>query len=196
MPLVDLPADAKLDAPQGRFADLPPNAQLDAPQMEGFGRAPALYGSALAKGGLQGLGAIGDLQGLLQRYAVDPVADYAANLMGIKPGAPTPPPRLGSESLVAAGRELGAVDRPDLRPQNTGERYGVATAEGVGNMLPYAFGGGAAKLVPNLVRATIQGGAGGAAGEAGADLLTNNPTLGDHPVLGRIAGNVLGTLAG
>ena len=192
--------------PDGTIARFPDNMSDDqitaalksqsTPQMEGAARAPALYGSALAKGGLQGLGAIGDLQGLLQRYAVDPVADYAAGLMGLKPGAPTPPPRLGSGNLVTAGRELGLVDRPDLQPQNSTERYGSAAAEGVGSMLPYAVGGGAARLIPNLVRTTIQGGAGGAAGEAGADLLTNNQTLGDHPVLGRIAGNVLGTLAG
>jgi hypothetical protein len=191
--------------PDGTIARFPDNMSDDqitaalkaqsTPQMEGAARAPALYGSALAKGGLQGLGAIGDLQGLLQRYAVDPVADYAASLMGVKPGPPTPRPTLGSESLVAGGKALGAVDRPDLQPQTPGERYGVAAAEGVGGMLPYA-GMGSGKLAADLVRGGLQGGFGGAAGEAGADLLTNNQVFGDHPILGRIAGNVIGALAG
>src|SRR4051794_27164942 len=135
------------------------------PQIEGFGRAPALYGSALAKGGLEGVGAIGDLQGLLQR-AVDPAADWVARQLGIKPNAaPTPPPTLGSQNLVGMGKTLGLVDRPDLQPRTTGERYGVAGTEMAGSMLPYAAMGGGNAAV-DAARALLQGGTGGVAGQA------------------------------
>ena len=180
-------------------------------QMGGLWRAPAMLGSALAKGAMQGAGAIGDLQGAVQGL-VDPFADRAAQAMGFKPpqaanayGVSVPlgspdvtdagsgpiPTRsvLGSQNAVGLGQQAGVVDRSDLQPQGTGERLMTAGAEGAGGMLPY-LPLSAGSAVANAGRALLQGGAGGAAGETAAELFP------DHPTLARLAGNITGALVG
>ena len=170
---VPLPPGAVPDPePQGgTFVPLPKGAQPDEPQVEGFWRNPALAASYLAKGALTGAGAIGDLQGFLDRQFVQSVYDPLHRAVGLGPAgrafaAAAEPKPLGSTSLVSGGKALGAVDRPDLAPQTTGEHYLASTAEGVGGALPYLWMGGANPAA--LARNAVQGGAAGAVGEAGA----------------------------
>lgn len=190
MPLVDLPPGAQLDpAPTGgTLRDLPPGAQLDTEQLGGFMRYPAMAGSALVKGALQSAGALGDLENwthsLFTRGIYDPLHRAVTGQPADRALAATPgnDPLTGqpatdvlgrlagggfnSTNLVAGGKALGAVDRPDLIPQTTGEKYLTAGAEGVGGVLPFLPLGG---MTPaSLLRGATQGAAAGTAGEAGA----------------------------
>jgi len=169
----ELPADTVFDpAPPGTsFVPLSPEAQIDAPQMGGFWRAPAMAGSYLAKGALAGAGALGDLEGFLNRQFVQGIYDPLHRAVGLGPAdraiaAAQEPKLLSSTSLLSGGRAVGAVDRPNLAPQTTGEHYLASTAEGVGGALPYLWLGGVNPAA--LARNAVQGGAAGAAGEAGA----------------------------
>jgi hypothetical protein len=97
--------------------------------------------------------------------------------------APDPTSRMDSGQFVQLGQQLGAVDRPNLQPQNATERYTAAVGEGVGGGLPFlALGGG----VPNAIRTAIQGGAAGAGGELASEF-SNNPWA-------RVGGGLLGAL--
>jgi hypothetical protein len=190
--LPPLPPGFRLDQPppQAGLPPLPPGFRLDdqpppagEPQMEGFWRLPALAGSYLAKGALTGAGAVGDLQGWLDKQFVHGIYDPLHRAVGLGPAsraieavdrpsgfgatAPQgPPPLLSSESLLSGGRAVGAVDRPNLAPQTTGERYLAAGAEGVGGVLPYLPLGGVNPAA--IGRSLFQGAAAGTAGEAGA----------------------------
>lgn len=79
---------------------------------------------------------------------------------------------LDSESLLGLTQKLGITDRSDLFPQNARERYEGAAAQGVGAALPAVLTGGlsASRSIPDLARALIQGGAGGAGAQAGGEL--------------------------
>lgn len=170
---VPLPANAVPDPgePGSVFVPLPKEARTDAPQLEGFWRTPAMAGSYLAKGALAGAGALGDLEGFLHRQFTSGLYDPLHRAVGLGPAdratevAAQPSP-LSSTTLLAGGRALGAVDRPNLAPQTTGEHYLASTAEGIGGTLPYLWMGG---LNPAAIgRNVIQGAAAGAGGEAGA----------------------------
>jgi hypothetical protein len=190
MALVDLPPGAQLDAP-GALRDLPPGAQLDTEQLGGFMRYPAMAGSELVKGALKSAGALGDLENwthsLFTRGIYDPLYRMVTGQPASRALAATPgnDPLTGqpatdvlgrlagggfnSTNLVAGGKALGAVDRPDLIPQTTGEKYLASTAEGVGGALPFLPLGGTNPA--SLLRGATQGGVAGAAGEAGAQVL-------------------------
>jgi hypothetical protein len=151
-------------------------------------RYPAMAGSALVKGALQSAGAVGDLENwthsLFTRGIYDPlhraITGQPANLaLAATPGNDplTGQPAtdvlgrlagggLNSSNLVAGGKALGAVDRSDLTPQTTGEKYLTAGAEGVGGALPYLWLGGMNPA--SLLRGATQGAVAGTAGEAGA----------------------------
>lgn len=190
MPLVDLPKGAQLDPPpDATFGNLPIGAQLDGQQMGGILRTPAMIASGLAKGVAQGAGAIGDLQGLMQMGVDAAYAPLRRAVTGSNPPMTPITSNLGSSELLRRGVQIGAVDRPELQPQTKGERLLAAGAEGVGGMLPFApLGAGSAAV--NLARGAVQGGAGGATGEAAADLFPN------HPLLARLGGNILGAVGG
>jgi hypothetical protein len=89
-----------------------------------------------------------------------------------------------ADAITGLARQAGAVDRPDLKPQTPGERYLAAGMEGAGATLPTALAGPLA-----AARTVLQGAGGGALGEAAADWLPN------HPVLARLAGNLVGGAA-
>lgn len=78
-------------------------------------------------------------------------------------------PLLSSSNLVAGGRAAGIVDRPDLIPRTTGERYLTAGAEAAGGTLPYLPVSGPSTLASGL-RAISQGAGAGLAGQAGQDI--------------------------
>lgn len=205
-------ADALPPLPNGFTLDggtppLPQGFTLDAPpaQMGGAMRLPAMAGSSLAKGALESAGAIGDLQDFLGRQfsqgvfnplhrmitGVDPAANpNPAGLTG-NPFNSTPGPDQGSPlnsaHLVGLGQSAGAVNRPDLAPQTTGEHFLSAASEGAGGMLPYlplAAGGALA----NAGRGLAQGAAAGASGEGAAEMFPR------HPDLARAAGAIVGGL--
>lgn len=172
------PFDASKDLPAGYESYVPE-------QMQGALRYPAMAASALAKGALTGVGAVGDLQGMMQN-AVNPYADAVARMMGATPPTqPMRPPTMSSANLTQAGRELGAVDRPNLQPQNAGERYLSSGAEGVGSMMPFALAGPGG-VIGNAIRGVVQGGSAGLGGQAGADLVPSYPGVGR--AIGSIAG--------
>ncbi len=198
MASVTLPDGSTIAFPEGMAdADISSAVQshLGAPQqMSGIGRIPAMVGSNLVKGVGEGLGAVGDLQDLIQR-GVNPIADAAARGLGITPpqtppaGLPTGQSNLSSSALTGYGRSAGIVDRPDLQPQNTGEKLLAAGVEGAGSMLPYApLGAGSA--IANVARGVVQGGAGGTLGETVSEMFPS------HPDLARLGGNIAGALAG
>jgi len=159
-------------------------------QMQGPWREPALAASSVAQGALAGAGALGDVEdwggNKLKTIVYDPYIHPLVNRAltaafgPYQPDMrPMPPGPLSSTSLLNAGRAVGAVDRPDLTPQNQTEQYIAATGQGVGGSLPYLWMGGI-----NPVRAVIAGGAGGAAGELGAQMYP------EHADLARAVGNL------
>lgn len=196
MPFVDLPADAQLDAaaPTGSLVDLPQGAQLDPPQMPGMMRYPAMAGSALASGAAAGLGAIGDLDNFLHRQFTQGVFDPLHRLVMGRPAtaalaasnAGTDP--LSSTDLVSGLQSAGIANRPDLTPQNAGERYLTSIASGVGGMLPYLPLAGVNPA--SIARGLLQGAAAGAGGEFGAE------TFPDYPLAARAAGGIAGLYGG
>jgi hypothetical protein len=154
------------ELPAGNWNVTPPQEQ-----MTGAMRYPALAGSYLAKGALASAGALGDLEGFLHRQFTKGVFDPLHRAVTGEPAtraiaAAAEPAPLSSTNLLAGGRAIGAVDRPNLVPQNTGEKYLAAGSEGVGGALPYLWMGGLNPAA--LARNTAQGAAAGAGGEAGA----------------------------
>ena len=176
-------------SPPVAFDDLVPAA----PQMSGAGRLPAMIGSSLAKGALEGAGAAGDLQDFLQRQFTQgvylPIRRAMTGSEGPFAGGngPSNSP-LNSTNLVSLGQSAGVVNRPDLTPQGQGERLISAGAEGAGATLPYLpLAAGSATV--NAARGLAQGAASGAGGEEAASMFPN------HPVLARVAGSLLGGAA-
>lgn len=163
---------------------LPDGYTLDVPQISGFYRAPAMIGSNLAKGALEGAGSIGDLQDLIQR-GVDPLADALSRALGIAPASKPTPSALSSSNLLTAARYVGAVDRPDLAPNGQGEKTIAAAAEGAGSTLPFlplASGG----WLASGARGLAQGATAGVGGETAAELVPA------HPDIARAVGGLAG----
>jgi hypothetical protein len=78
---------------------------------------------------------------------------------------------LPSTEMVKGGlKSIGAIDRPDLLPQDQTERYAASMAEGIGGTLPFVLSGGAG-TVPML----LGGAAGGAGAELGNELMPDSP---------------------
>lgn len=171
-------------------ADISSAVQSHLGQMSGPGRWPALLGSAAAKGALEGVGAIGDVQDLGQRLFNQGIYNPIRRLVTGSPMSPAAQQMsqsspLDSASLIGAAKSAGIVDRPDLQPQTTGERYGSAAAEGVGSIAPMLALGGAS--LPGMAQGVIQGAAAGAGGQAASDLYPDS-------ALARATGSILGAV--
>jgi hypothetical protein len=214
--MADLPPLPPGYAVEPATPDLPPGytlapaADTAAPagpqQVSGLWRYPAMGASALAKGALQGAGAIGDLQDFIGRQFDQGIyAPLHRAVTGTNPpwmqqqvppeaawmAAPPPDPNnspFNSAHLLAPARAVGAVDRPDLAPQNTGEKLFTAGGEAVGAAGPLIAAGGAG--VPAMLRQVVQAAGSGVAGEGAAELFPN------HPTLARLAGALLGAGVG
>lgn len=179
------------------------------PQMAGTERAVALPASNVLKGVVGTLGMPGDIirgVGYVGGNAAqatlnpDPLSAAMApnapgqivtpDMLADAPGKPNVPAAsfhnpLDSESLMSLPRAAGLVDRPDLQPQNWGEKLEAAGAQGAGAALPIALTGGAG--IPALAANIARGTAGGVGGEIGG---TVGQSVGGTP------GRVVGTLAG
>lgn len=120
-------------------------------QITGPWRLPALAASKFVEGAGKTLGLPGTLLQMAMPHGA-PVQSPDELPMGVPPavGLPT------SEAITAGGRRLGIIDRPDLQPQTTGERYLAAGAEGAGSAVPLALVGGGS-LLPLALTGTSAG---------------------------------------
>lgn len=161
MPYAPLPDDATLDASSGggSYTPLPSNAQLDAPQqISAWYREPLLAASNALKGMTGAIGTSGEAE---------------AGMMGM-PDDETPTPQTVEKGLTDAG----AINRPDLVPQNLAEKGVASASRGVGQALPFAAFGPAS--------AVISGAGGGIGGDVAEAEFPN------HPVLAQTLGNMAG----
>jgi hypothetical protein len=159
-----------------------------APQMSGVAREVALPASNLAKGALAAAGMVGDAHGYLSdltnRYLVAPAAHALGYDYEPKPIRSVLAP--DSQTTLGLGRAAGIIDRPDLAPQTTRERYEAAAAQGVGGALPFAATGGLAAVPMALAQ--------GAGAGAGAQLASE--VAPEHPIAASLIGGLLGGKAG
>ncbi len=193
----------RVSMPDGSVAEFPDGmaeseiekilAQQTTPQDTGAGRLPKMAGSAAVRGFGTGMGMLGDVGTLFDRYAVNPLLKAA---FGDNPrtqrliesnaadrsefGMPT------SQDFVKPLTRAGIVNRPELTPglgpNPMLERYLDAGVAGVASAVPtLPLGGG---VLANLV----SGGAGALAGQGAEDLLPGVPGAG-------IAASMLGGLA-
>lgn len=171
-------------------ADISSAVQSHLGQMSGPGRWPALLGSAAAKGALEGIGAVGDIGDLGQRLFNQGIYSPLHQLVTGRPmsaagRAISESSPLDSASLVSAAQNAGLVNRADLQPQTTAERYGSAAAEGVGSMAPTLALGGAG--LPGVVQGVAQGAGAGLGGQAASDIAPGS-------ALAHATGSILGAL--
>lgn len=198
-PVAALPPGFKIDTPDP-VQSLPPGFKIDAAepsaqpvaQMQGVGREIALPASSFAKGALSAVGLPGDLLRsavhLYSKYIGTPLADLASPITGEPGHVLSGHNPLDSQTLIDSARTLGAVDRPDLQPQNERERLEAAAAQGAGAVLPLAATGGAAALP----RALAQGAGAGVGSELGKELVPNHPIA--APLIGGLVGGGAGSL--
>jgi hypothetical protein len=186
----DLAGSAAMGSPLQSMSDdeLMQHYANSTPQIEGVAREVALPASGVAKGALAAIG----LPGSAVKGAINLYSNFiGAPLQNLLTGKQDAPVFSGdnpwtSQAFQDTGRKAGIVDRPDLAPQNTRERYESAAAEGVGGALPFAGLGGLA-AVPSAI-------AQGAGAGAGAHLATE--VAPDHPILATLVGGALGGKAG
>lgn len=149
-------------------------------QMSGALRLPAMAGSDALRGGAKTVGMIGDFQ----QWLASKLPSYNAKQgpedpsLGVAPQLPSISIPTTNE-LMPMLKERGLIDRPDLYPQNQGEKYLSAVSEGAGSTVP---------LLPlgQPIAALAAGAMGGAAGQAAKDLLP------DSEVAPAVAGLVAG----
>jgi hypothetical protein len=85
MSLGDQPYDPAAHGPLRGEMNIPaPPAAPPDPQMEGWYRMPAMGASQFAKGTLEGVGGVGDLQGLIQRYSNQYINDPIRYALGLR----------------------------------------------------------------------------------------------------------------
>ena len=134
-------------------------------------RLAAMGGSNLVKGFGQTLGIPGSVANLYDKYLGKPFAQLITGQT----------PQYGLSNLVSpnsndttkALTDLGLVDRPDLQPQNTAEKYYSSAMRGIGAAGPLA------PLVgtPMAAAQVLAQGAGGGMGEQAAqDFFPGNPS--------------------
>lgn len=162
-----------------------------APQMGAGERLGKMAASEAGKGFLTSYGLPMDLaQGaynLLGKYVTTPAINAVRSAVGQEPGQFNDVSLPGSSAnIVSAAKDAGLVDRPDLQPQSTGERYLASTARGVGAAAPFAPLAGPAVL--------MQGAGAGLAQQGGRDAL-DKTTLKDNPYA-KAAVDVGASLAG
>lgn len=155
------------------------------PQMEGPGRLPAMAASGLAKGAVSTLGLPGEAIDLGNKYLPNwltrPIFSVDDSGFHLFPDE-APTNFLPTVSQVTdATKALGLTDRADLEPQNEGEKYLRAGAEGAGSAVPFLASGGAA--LPLLAAGT----AGGLGAEGAHELLPDSDIA---PVVGGLLGGL------
>lgn len=216
MPVVNLPDGTPVNFPDSMSPDdIQAAMNENQSQMQGPWRWPAELGSAALKGATEGLaGAAGAMTAPLTNLVNTATGYLAPHLVGDDPQAQqqlqqqvkqlTDPSYLP----IAAERKAGLIDRPDLVPQNAGERYATAGTEGAASMLPTLFAPGSWGA---RAQALAQGVGGGLGGQAASDLTQGGPDWlrkyapvvgnvigslgagGAYNVANKVAGNVAGT---
>lgn len=160
------PAASAPSPATGAFDDLIPK------QWQGWTRYPAMAGSYLAKGASEALGMLGAGSEWLNQGGEG----------ALNGGALYPRPDPTRDTRLAT--QAGIVNRPDLHPQNTGERYLAVGSEGVGAGLPQMMMGDAGW--PAVLRNVAENVASAVGGEKAAE------TFPSHPDLARLAGGFAG----
>lgn len=194
------------------FDDLIPKAPTENGQMEGPLRLPAMAVSNATKGALGTVGIPGDFLGMVNRNLDEYLMNRPELLMssainyaqgkGFQPSEDAmqrvqkaraywaKPHMLGSESLQGAAKAANIVDRPDLAPQTTGERYFAKASEGAGAagpLIPFS--------APGMGLNTLMTGISGAlGGEGGGDLASKAGY--EEGTLPNTAARAAGSLAG
>jgi hypothetical protein len=180
-------ASADANNPYAQFVNPSrPAVQPQTPQMTGVLREPAIAASGLAKGVLEDVGLPGAVAKAYDKYIGHPFSEGMHYVFGTPTGGKGIGDYIaGPQQTVQAGRALGIVDRPDLQPQNAGERYLAAGSEGLGSALPFGVGGG----VPGLLRIGVQGVGGGVGGQVGRDAFPGSRVA---PLVGGLMGAMTG----
>lgn len=145
-------------------------------QMEpGIGREAAIAGTGLAKGAATGtLGLPGNIAEMYSRGIGMPFSNLLNRALGKEPNAqPTSFGLPTSQSVGQVGQQLGAWDRPELKPQGEGERLLYGGAQGVGAAVPWAAAGPGA-LATKLAYSGAGGAGAGVAGQAAQDYYPNS----------------------
>lgn len=185
----------EVELPDGRIVEFPDDMDRDVmkkalagmDQVSGPGRLPAIAGSAAVRGLAHGMGAFGDLQGLIRSYVTNPL--FGTPPDGDQSDQFSMPTSDDLTGLVNAGsRAIGGptiVGNPRLKPTGEAERYLDAGIAGAASAIsPLAVGGG---LIPQMIAGT----AGSLAATGVNDLLPNS-----GPALPLAASLVAGLVAG
>jgi hypothetical protein len=159
------------------------NVAGETPQMSGLARIPALIASSVGEGAANIAAIPGEMANL--GYGLgNKIGEWIKpdTKSGSSPAAAAVLHHMiRSQDVADFGERTGLWERPDLTPQDNGERYIAAGARGAGSAIPALLGGPAA-VVPALVSGT----ASGVGSQAGADLMP------DHPVVGALIGGLAG----
>jgi hypothetical protein len=197
---VTTPDGASIEFPDTMSADqIQAAIDQNRSQMEGPWRVPAMLGSSGLKGATEGTA---DIVSTLTNPITAPIKAAAGYLAPYLVGDDPQKQQQLQQQLqrfsdpstfpIAGERAAGAIDRPDLIPQNAGERYASAGVEAGASMLPAlmapeSWGGRAKTLIQGVIGGLGGQGASDVAQSAGASDIVKKYA----PVVGNVVSSLL-----